>query len=138
MRILSILNIVAALLLLGGVSGCSTVHHVNGWYPIADYPDNTIEGNAIMTVQDFATVKLDTITSSEIAVIEGRVQANKVSAWADATEKRIGKRIGFVYNDSVITAPQINCRITGGTFTISSENKSLILDIYSSIAKNRN
>lgn len=50
--------------------------------------------------------------------------------WTDATESRIGKRIGFVFNDSVIMAPTINCRIESGGFTINSPDKALILKTY--------
>ena len=45
---------------------------------------------------------------------------HKLQAWADSTEQLIGKRIGFVYNDSVITAPRVNMRLENGTFQIST------------------
>ena len=35
------------------LDGCSSVHRVNGWYPVADVPENRIEGKAIVTVKDF-------------------------------------------------------------------------------------
>lgn len=123
----------STLLLCMVIGACSPTRHVNGCYPITDLPENKIDGKVIVTVSDIAAATLDTVTSPEIAVIEVKLKPDKILIWADATEQRIGKRIGFVYNDSVITAPKINCRITGGTFTINSENKSLILDIYSSI-----
>ncbi len=68
-----------------------------------------------------------------MAVIEGKLKAENVQKWADATESRIGKRIGFVFNDSVIMAPTVNCRIESGSFSISSEDKALVLKIYNSI-----
>lgn len=112
---------------------CSTTHYVNGWYPLADFPDNEIEGKAYVTTKDFAEVSLDTVSFPNMAVIEGRLKAQMIQKWADVTEARIGKRIGFVFNDSVIMAPTVNCRIESGSFTINSPDKALMLDIYNSL-----
>lgn len=101
--------------------------------PVADRPENKIEGKAIVTSKDFDAVSLDTVTSPDIAIIEGKLKADKVQKWADATESRIGKRIGFVFNDSVITAPTVNCRIESGGFSINSPDKALIIEIYNSL-----
>lgn len=114
--------------------GCSTGHLADGWYPVA--PDNCIEGKTIVTVKDFETVAIDTVSHPDIAFIEGRLKADKVGVWAKATEDRIGKRIGFVFKDSVVMAPTVNCRIESGNFTINSEDKILILEIYNSLNRN--
>lgn len=53
--------------------------------------------------------------------------------WISTIENRIGKRIGFVYNDSVITVPTVNCRIESGSFTIDNNDNQLILEIYSTL-----
>ncbi|MDE6521587.1 MAG: hypothetical protein K2L17_02120 [Muribaculaceae bacterium] len=108
-------------------------HKVNGWYPVADFPENNIEGKAFVTTKDFAEVSLDTVSVPDMAVIEGRLKAEMIQKWAEATESRIGKRIGFVFNDSVIMAPTINCRIGSGSFTINSPDKALMLEIYNSL-----
>lgn len=110
----------------------SSAKYVNGWYPVADYPENRIEGPAIVSIEDFEVITLDTITLSGIVFINGKLKEDKVKVWMTATENRIGKRIGFVYNDSVIMAPTVNCRIESGGFTINSVDKEIILDIYSS------
>ena len=110
---------------------CSTAHRDNGWYPVDN--SNNIEGKAIVTTNDFAKVSLDTVTDPEIAFIQGVLKQDRISDWADATERRIGKRIGFVYKDSVIMAPTVNCRIESGSFSINSSDKRLILDIYNSL-----
>ena len=68
-----------------------------------------------------------------MAVIEGKLKVDKVQKWAEATENRIGKRIGFVFNDSVIMAPTVNCRIESGGFTINSPDKVLTIEIYKSL-----
>lgn len=114
--------------------GCSSVHRVNGWYPVADFPDDRIEGCAIVITNDFASATLDTVSLPGVAFIEGRLRPEKVREWADATESRIGRRIGFVFNDSVVMAPTVNCRIESGGFSINSADKALILKIYSSLA----
>jgi len=129
-HIIILSTIISFVILLGA---CSSAHRVNGWYQVADSPKNKIEGKAIVTTKDFATVSLDTVTSPDIAIIEGKLKTEKAQKWADATESRIGKRIGFVFNDSVIMAPTINCRIESGGFTINSPDKALILEIYKTI-----
>ena len=63
---------------------------------MADFPENKIEGEAIVTTKDFAEVSLDTVSVPDMAVIEGRLKAAMVQKWADATEARIGKRIGYM------------------------------------------
>ena len=100
---------------------------------MADFPENKIEGEAIVTTKDFAEVSLDTVSVPDMAVIEGRLKAAMVQKWADATEARIGKRIGFIFNDSVIMAPTVNCRIESGSFTINSSEKALMLEIFNSL-----
>ncbi|MDE7111675.1 MAG: hypothetical protein K2O38_07220 [Muribaculaceae bacterium] len=110
---------------------CSTAHRDNGWYPVDN--SNNIEGKAIVTTNDFAKVSLDTVTDPEIAFIQGVLKQDRISDWADATERRIGKRIGFVYKDSVIMAPTVNCRIESGSFSINNSDKRLIFEIYNSL-----
>lgn len=119
------------------LSACSSSHFVNGWYPVADVPENRIEDKAIVTTKDFDVATLDTVSYPDIAVIECKLKAEKVQKWADATESRIGKRIGFVFNDSVIMAPTVNCRIESGSFTINSPDKALIIEIYKSLNDNK-
>ena len=68
-----------------------------------------------------------------MAVIEGKLKAEKVQKWADATENRIRKRIGFVFNDSVIMAPTVNCCIESGSSTINSPDKTLVIEIYNTL-----
>lgn len=121
------------MLLIMIINGCSATHKVNGWYPVADSPENKIEGKAFVTTKDFAEVSIDTVSFSGMAVIDGRLKAERIQKWADVTESRIGKRIGFVFNDSVIMAPTVNCRIESGSFTINSPDKALILEIYDSL-----
>ncbi len=64
-------SIIACLIL----EACSSAHRVDGWYPVADEPENRIEGKAIVTVQDFDAVSLDSITYPDMAVIEGSLKA---------------------------------------------------------------
>ena len=78
------------------VNGCSATHKDNGWYPVADFPENKIEGKAFITTTDFVEISLDTVSVPYIAVIEGRLKAEMIQKWADATEARIGNRIGFM------------------------------------------
>lgn len=137
MKMRSVMVIVWITLILGIMSavmtGCSSRHNADGWYPVADYPENRIEGQAIVTAKDFATVVLDTAYRPDVPVIVGLLKENKIKDFAEATEDRIGKRIGFVYKDSVIVAPTVNCRIEGGSFTIETQDVRMINEIYESL-----
>ena len=124
-------NLIALAITSLTLYACSTTHRDNDWYPV-DNSDN-IEGEAIVTINDFERVSLDTVTDHDIAFIQGVLKQDKIPVWADATEQRIGKRIGFVYKDSVIMAPSVNCRIESGSFSINSFDKRLILEIYNSL-----
>ena len=124
-------NLIALAITSLTLYACSTTHQDNGWYPV-DNSDN-IEGEAIATTNDFERVSLDTVTDPDIAFIQGILKQDRISDWTDATEQRIGKRIGFVYKDSVIMAPTVNCRIESGSFSINSSDKQLILEIYNSL-----
>ena len=129
------MKLIIAIFFTAILGACSSAHRVNGWYPVADIdiPENKIEGNVIVTAKDFDVVNLDTVSFSDMAIIEGKLKAGKVKKWADATENRIGKRMGFVFNDSLIMAPTINCRIESGSFTINSPDKVLMSKIYNTL-----
>lgn len=124
---------ITAMFIVVILGACSSPRRVNGWYPVSDNPENLIEGNAIITAKDFDVVTLNTVSFPDMAIIEGKLKAGKVKQWADATENRIGKRIGFVFNDSVIMAPTVNCRIESGSFTINSPDKVLMSKIYNTL-----
>lgn len=120
---------------------CSSHHRADGWYPLTNYPDNKIVGKPLATVKDFERVAIvrdtfiiDSDTVSQL-LIQGRVKPGKRQQWADGTERLIGKRLGFVYNDSVITAPQINARIESGSFQITNTDTTLIKELYNSISQ---
>ena len=119
---------------------CSPNTKADGWYPVSDNPEGAIDSAPLATVHDFDEVTLvrdsciidgDTVCNM---LIQGRVKPEKRQQWADGTELLIGKRLGFVYNDSVITAPQVNARIESGSFQISTPDTALLKKIYESIA----
>ena len=122
-----------ALPLMFGICSCSSAHCADGWYPVSDFPENMIEGKAIATTKDFEICVLDSTYYPDMIVITGKLKDDKIQKWADATESRIGKRIGFVFKDSVIMAPTVHCRIESGTFTINSNDRKLILNIFNSL-----
>lgn len=133
----SIIAFLMVLLLM--LCACSSHRKADGWYPLADYPDNSIVGKPLATIKDFESVAIvrdtfiiDSDTVSQL-LIQGRVKPGKRQQWADGTERLIGKRLGFIYNDSVITAPQINARIESGAFQITSPDTVFIRNIYNSI-----
>lgn len=113
-----------------------TKHRENGWYHIIDGQKDSIAARPIVTVKEFATLRLDKDSFGKTVII-GSVSKHKLQAWADSTEHLIGKRIGFVFNDSVITAPQVNMRIESGNFQISSFRNYDMLSLYKSLLKEK-
>lgn len=107
-------------ILLIGVMSCSLLvslascgrtsvrHRENGWYLITDGQKDSLASTPIVTVKNFEALKLD----------------------SDATERAIGKRIGFVFNDTVITDPMVNVRIESSRFLISNPHRYDLKGIY--------
>jgi len=107
----------------------------NGWY----FLDNkgNIEGDAIVTAKDFAWIKLDSIkadkTIYEIVIF---VKEDKIEKFANATEKAIGKGIGFLYNGEILCKPIPNYRLDSGNSSISfpdSYDYEKIKDIFTNL-----
>lgn len=136
---LVLMTVISALLAV--ICSCASRSREHGWYHISGFPSDTIIGEPLVTVKDFETVVFvkDTfvIDGKNIcqSIIQGRVKPEKRQQWSDGTEHLIGERLGFVYNDSVITAPQVNARIESGTFQINSSDTTLLRKIYNSIQK---
>ena len=123
------LSLVGLSLALISYSQTYTPQKENGWYHIIDGQQDSISCEPIVTVADFTDLRL-VYDSFGQPVISGRVSKSKLGKWTDATEKSIGKRIGFVFNDTVITAPQVNARIDSGNFQISSPQGHDLKRIY--------
>ena len=94
----------------------SIKHRENGWYRIIDGQKDSIASLPIVTVKEFASLRLDTDFFGKAV---------------------IGKRIGFVFNDSVITAPRINMRLESGNFQISNPHNYDMLSLYRSLLKEK-
>ncbi len=118
---------------------CSTSHKANGWYPIGNDINNKIIGKPLVTVRDFSDIALirdsiclegDTIIQ---VVIQGNIKPEKLHIWIMGTERLIGNKLGFVFNDSTIIAPKINARIESGKFQINSSDTILLNNIYESL-----
>ena len=107
---------------------CSTATKSPGWYPVADYPDNSITGKAVVTVDDFERISLDSVDNH--IYIAGTLKQSKIAKWTEYSETHIGKRLGFLFNDSIICAPIINTRLESGNFQITSPDAALIREIY--------
>lgn len=109
-------------LLLSSCSQEQNKRRENGWYHILDNRKDSLSIEPIVTVKDFVALKLDSsaISGQPFYEIEGKISKHKLIKWGDATEKAIGKRIGFVYNNEVITCPQVNMRLESGHFSISN------------------
>ena len=101
-------------------------HKENGWYHVLS--TGSLSPKPIITVKDFVGLKLEKDYFGKYA-ISGQISKHKLNKWADETEKSIGEKIAFVFNDSIITTPQVNCRIESGTFMITSftDQKSIHL-----------
>ena len=83
-------------------------YHQIGWYEVSETPENKIIGRVLFKPSDFSDLIIDTVPEYGLSYIQGRIVENKRNEWENMTERLIGKHLGFVYNDSVITAPVIN------------------------------
>ena len=126
--------------------GCSTGQLADGWYFITDSKANAVDRSPIVTASDFAALLLDSFPDAGHGTVSyqviGKIKDNKVKAWADATEKAIGKQIGFMYNGEIISAPQVNMRIESGNFSISSKellhDRQKMTEIFEQLKKKMN
>ena len=86
----------------------------NGWYYITSGKQDSLSAEPIVTTKDFASISLDSSlnerTGEMIYQIVGRVNEQSIEVWADATERSIGKHIGFVCNNKVVCNPRVNAR----------------------------
>ena len=114
----------------------SVRHRENGWYRIIDGQRDSIAPRPVVTVKDFAELRLDKDFFGN-TVITGQVSKHKLKAWADSTEQLIGKRLGFVFNDTVIAAPRVNMRIDSGSFQISNPHNYDLESLYESLMKEK-
>ncbi len=105
----------------------------NGWYYFTEHTKDSLSSEPIVSVEEFESLRVDEIQ------IAGIIQPQSSQKWAEATEKSIGKKIGFLYNNKVICAPRINSRIEGGNFTISLlpalSDQFDIVEIYEDLRK---
>ncbi len=100
-----------------------TQHRPNGWYHIKNGIRDSLAKEPIVTVKDFAELRLDSALSDNgrcfAYQIAGCVVQAKQKLWADETELAVGHSIGFVYEGEVICNPFVNDRIESGAFAIS-------------------
>ena len=90
----------------------------NGWYYIVDGTQDSIVPTPIVTVKEFGALRVDSDYYGVYSIV-------------------IGKRIGFVFNDSLITSPQVNMRIESGNFQISTPQGKGIRTLYRSLMKEK-
>lgn len=97
----------------------------NGWYYVVDLENDSLSTAPIVTVKDFAKLKLDSaLDSGKDSVtyrIIGQMTESGKEVWAEATEKSIGKHLAFLFNGVILTAPYVNCRIENGNFFIATD-----------------
>ena len=110
-------------------SVCQNKFRENGWYHILSGQTDSISREPIVTIKDFISLRLETDYFGK-NVISGQISKYKLNKWAKETEKAIGRQIAFVFNDSIITNPRVNCRIESGAFQITSILDKELPDIY--------
>lgn len=109
-----------------------------GWYYIVDY-DNGFKRQLDKTDEFYFVDPKPIVVKghfSQVKVHKPRPESQydkyprltiKISKkysdlWAEATEKSIGKRLGFVIDDMLIYAPWVNMRIEGGKSSITRDS----------------
>lgn len=128
--------LISLLCLLGFVDCTGGLRRENGWYQVIDSEKNVLSLAPIVTTEDFAYLRMDSDNCGNFVIL-GQISKRKQDRWADETEKAIGKRLAFVFNDSIISNPQVNQRIEGGNFQISVPKGSDVdlLSVYRRLKK---
>lgn len=104
----------------------------DGWYVLTDGVKDSVADTPIVTVSDFRGLQLDSATADGVTtyVLSGGLKPEKVQAFADATEKNIGHRIGFLYKGEVIMDPRVNGRIDSGNWQIVQQDREKAFTLY--------
>lgn len=131
--VLSTLPSVVLMLAIGLLwVGCQhkpiATHRENGWYHVTDAPNDSLSLEPIVTTKDFISLKVEDYAGKY--VIRGKVSQFKMKKWARETEKAIGQRIAFLFNDSILTTVHVNSKIENGIFEITSTLDQRLPDIY--------
>jgi len=131
----------AGFILIFGLLSFNTIESKdpNGWYHLKEN-GKEIKGKAIVTVKDFKEINLnsDSFGESPFYQITGTLKENKIKTFAKATEKAVGKQIGFLYNEEIISAPMINMPIETGNFSISNlsfKDKDRAIEIFEGLKR---
>lgn len=106
-------------LLMAACTQTQPSRRANGWYYVTPHATDSLSQTPFLTVEDFDTLRLETDAFGRTA-ITGVLLRDKLPVWREATRKSVGKRIAFVFNDTVITAPQVNVPLESGHFQISN------------------
>lgn len=111
-------------------------HRPDGWYHLS-YNGAPLS-HPIVEVNDFKEVRLDSMARGDgemIYYMAGCLTEDATVDFYDATCKAIGKQIAFVFEDSVICAPQVNQAIESGNFGISINDAHLAYRIWGTLKK---
>ena len=94
----------------------------DGWYLIEDGVSDSVARAPVVTVEDFDRLRLDSVVTADGLVayqIVGRLKKDRIGAFARATERAVGHRIGFLYEGTVLCCPRVNMRIDSGSFAVT-------------------
>lgn len=99
-----------------------------GWYYISDsgegierkmyrtFESYFLDPTPIVTYEDFEQIKLDTTDVPRIIL---HLKADKIPVWAKATRESIGKKLGFIAGNVLISAPTVQSEIQSGVSQIA-------------------
>lgn len=119
-------------LLTGGLLAACSGQKADGWYVLTDGVKDSVADTPIATVADFRGLQLDSVTADGITtyIISGGLKPERIQAFADATEKYAGHRIGFLYNGEVLMDPRVNGRIDSGNWQITEPEREKAFTLY--------
>lgn len=123
-------------LLMAACTQTHTPRRANGWYYVTPHATDSLSQAPFLTVEDFDTLRLETDAFGRTA-ITGVLLRDKLPVWREATRKSVGKRIAFVFNDTVITAPQVNIPLESGHFQISNPHGYDLEHIFRELQKEK-
>lgn len=105
----------------------------NGWYEFKSVEKMTVKNKPIALASGFRDLAIDSIPMPGMKVYAIKGMVGDPETWRKATEKAVGKKIGFIYDGRLVCAPQVNAPMESGNFMITfppSATKADVEEVY--------
>lgn len=131
-----ILGLTALFITLLSFAGCKNRNHVrkNGWYYVINNQDRMLSNKPFMTLGDLSEVSIERDGTGNLVVLV-KLKQEGIKKMENATEASKGKHIAFYCNDSIISMPFVNERISSQFMQIINSDSTLLKDVYETLKR---